>query len=331
MEVREGVIELVGEDLAGHEDGAENHLLRGVDKEGRVSCSVDLGVQNSSLDRGIDLAPAIHQEHMYCNEEGAWLSNNKTENTWTKLVPKVVEDDGFVWNLTGFYGWPEANEKRKSWALLSHLWSFSEGSWCCVGDFNAILHASKKQSVHAPYYNQMEDFRVALEECKLADLGFTGHKFIWKNRRPGSAHTKQRLEGATANRVWIEKLPASLVSHLFSHASDNLPILLKTMNDRRVKGRRAGDFKFIENWLLKADCDKAVTEAWINSGCGSSGLSGVRDQIQACGAELHAWGSSKTKPETKEIKRLQKKKKLEVMNESELTEDSRKEFLRVSK
>ena len=30
----------------------------------------------------------------------------------------------------------------------------------------------------------------------------------------------------------------------------------------------------------------------------------IRDQIQACGAELHAWDSSKTKPEIEEIKRL---------------------------
>ena len=59
-------------------------------------------------------------------------------------------------------------------------------------------------------------------------------------------------------------------------------------------------------------------------------MSGVWDQIQASGAELHAWGSSKTKPETEEIKRL-KKKKLEVMNECELTEESKIEFLCVSK
>ena len=43
----------------------------------------------------------------------------------------------------------------------------------------------------------------------------------------------------------------------------------------------------------------------------------------------NAWGSSKTKPETKEIKRLQKK--LEVLNVEETTEDSRSEFLEVSK
>ena len=107
----------------------------------------------------------------------------------------------------------------------------------------------------------MEDFRAALEACELADLGFIGHKFTWTNRWPSSAHTKQRLDRVTANRVWIEKFPASSVYHLFNHASDYLPILLKTMNDRQVGGKVAGGFKFEENWLLWADCEEAVTEA----------------------------------------------------------------------
>ena len=45
--------------------------------------------------------------------------------------------------------------------------------------------------------------------------------------------------------------------------------------------------------------------------------------------DLNAWGSSKTKPETEEIKRLQRK--LEVLNVEEMTEDSRRAFLNVSK
>ena len=74
------------------------------------------------------------------------------------ILAKVVEKDDFVWYLIGFYGWPEANEKRKSWVLLFHLKSFVEVPWCCIEDFNAILHTSEKQSVNAPYHNQMKDF-----------------------------------------------------------------------------------------------------------------------------------------------------------------------------
>ena len=92
----------------------------------------------------------------------------------------------------------------------------------------------------------MEDFQVALENCELIDLGFIGHKFTWKNRWPGSAHTKQRLDRATTNRGWTERFPASSVSHLLTHASDHIPILLTTMNDRLLRGREASGFKFEE-------------------------------------------------------------------------------------
>ena len=49
-----------------------------------------------------------------------------------------------------------------------------------------------------------------------------------------------------ANRGWTEKFFVSLVSHLFSHASDHISILLTTMNDRQLRGRGASGFKFEE-------------------------------------------------------------------------------------
>ena len=149
--------------------------------------------------------------------------------------------------------------------------------------------------------------------------GFSAHPY----RRPGSTHTKQRLDRAIANKDWIEKFPASSVSHLFSHASNHIPILLRTMNDRQLKGRGAGGFKFEESWLLWDDCEEVVLEAWTKRRQGNPGLKGVRDRIQGCGDDLHAWGSSKTKPKTKEIKRLQNM--LEVLNAKEMTEDGRSE------
>ena len=60
------------------------------------------------------------------------------------------------------------------------------------------------------------------------------------------------------------------------------------MNDRRLKGRGAGGFKFEESWLLWDDCKEAVLEVWTKGGQGSPGLSRVRDQIQGCGVDLQA-------------------------------------------
>ena len=91
----------------------------------------------------------------------------------------------------------------------------------------------------------------------------------------------------------------------------------------------ASGFKFEECWLLWDDCEEAVGGAWNKGAQGSLGLSGLRDQIQSCGVDLYAWGSSKTKSETEEIKRLQKR--LELLNASEMTKESRNEFLLLSK
>ena len=59
--------------------------------------------------------------------------------TANHILAKIVEEDGFMWFLSGFYGWPEASEKHKSWALLRHLRQIVDGLWVSIGDFNAIL------------------------------------------------------------------------------------------------------------------------------------------------------------------------------------------------
>ena len=63
------------------------------------------------------------------------------------ILAKVVEGDGFVWFLSGFYGWPEASQKVKSWVLLQHLRSVVDGLWVCIGDFNVTLYKEAEQEI----------------------------------------------------------------------------------------------------------------------------------------------------------------------------------------
>lgn len=80
---------------------------------------------------------------------------NFTDN---HVLARVVEEDSFEWFLTKFYGWPEASQKHKSWALLTHLMSFVNGPWMCIGDFNTILHTFEKQSRCPPIQSHMDEF-----------------------------------------------------------------------------------------------------------------------------------------------------------------------------
>lgn len=55
----------------------------------------------------------------------------------------------------------------------------------------------------------------------------------------------------------------------------------------------------------------------------------AKEKIKVCGVELLAWGSSKTNPDTEEIKHLQHQ--IEALNSEETTVENRVEFLEVNK
>lgn len=219
--------------------------------------------------------------------------------TANHILAKVTEDDGFTWYLTGFYAWPESNQKSKSWALLTHLLPFVDGPWLCIGDFNAILHSSEKLSRRSSPCNQMNEFKEALEVCQLSDLGFIGYPYIWNKKRLDLANTRERLDRAVATENWKTKFPVSL---LFSHASDHVPIILHIRTARRTSPSNPRCFKFEESWLLWEDCENVIHEAWNREGGVDSCLARVKDKIASCGADLHAWGSSKTHPDTEILK-----------------------------
>lgn len=113
-------------------------------------------------------------------------------------------------------------KKPKSWALLNHKCSFMDGPWCCMGDFNAILHSSEKQSKYSPPYKQMDDYRNVLDDCRLEDLGFASYPFTWNNKRLGLENPWERLDRPKANTGWkkisSELGDSSILSHIGSLA-----------------------------------------------------------------------------------------------------------------
>ena len=104
-----------------------------LDKEGFEKLYGELPFPNRIIVKQPDLGGGL----VLIWKNDVWLELiNFTAN---HIMVRVLEDDGFIWWLTCFCGSPEATQRYKSWELLSHLKSFVEGPWLCIGDFNAIL------------------------------------------------------------------------------------------------------------------------------------------------------------------------------------------------
>lgn len=52
-----------------------------------------------------------------------------------------------------------------------------------------------------------------MDNCALIELGFSGPKFTWNNKRVGAANIKERLDRAVANSSWINRFNKVQVTH----------------------------------------------------------------------------------------------------------------------
>jgi exonuclease III len=149
----------------------------------------------------------------------------------------VTEDDGCVWKLTRFYGEPE--DKSLSWRALRVLNTARQRPWICLGDFNEILLVCEKEGGQPRQQGCMDQFREALEECELADLGFVGDPFTWRNNTHTSKlYIKERLDRAVANKDWTLKFSLYHIINGEPRHSDHRPVIVDSNPPRSMGGGR---------------------------------------------------------------------------------------------
>ncbi|GMJ08327.1 hypothetical protein HRI_004501900 [Hibiscus trionum] len=99
-----------------------------------------------------------------------------------------------VWRFTGFYGNPVESLREESWNLLRFLGEDQSLPWLVMGDFNEILLSSEKEGGRLRSSRNMEAFRLALEDCGLMDLGFSGQWYTWEKGRLSTNVIRERLD-----------------------------------------------------------------------------------------------------------------------------------------
>lgn len=66
------------------------------------------------------------------------------------------------------------------------------GPWCIMGDFNSVIDAKDKKG-------GWHGLRGVVDNLGLIDIGFSGEKFTWNNRRGGIENIQERLDRCYAN------------------------------------------------------------------------------------------------------------------------------------
>ena len=164
----------------------------------------------------------------------------------------------------------------------------------------------------------MENFKEALEDCGLSDLGFQGDIFTWRNNsHEAEGYIRERLDRAVANTSWKVKFPVWKVINDEQRHSDHRPVIILTEKPpwRQKKQGESEDFKFEAKWLLKQDCEKIVLEGWEEARCTGGGV--VQERLKKVAAKLKYWNSNVLGDLDKRIKKA--KDELEACRRNQLS------------
>ena len=104
----------------------------------------------------------------------------------------------------------------------------------------------------------MQNFKDALDFCKLKDLGFHGFPFTWCNRRSGNHNVWIRLDRGVATVDWILRFPTIRAHHLDCFHSDHKPVFLGLDSDLNRFYRKGRLFRFEAMWLKDSSCEGII-------------------------------------------------------------------------
>ncbi|KAA3470848.1 reverse transcriptase [Gossypium australe] len=149
---------------------------------------------------------------------------------------------------------------EESWNTLKSLRNNEEQSWFVCGDFNEIIYGFKKKGGLPREKKRMEDFRNALEDCQLIDVGYSGNWFTWERGNLPKTNIRERLDRGVANVNWMSMFPEANIKHLVHSTSDHCPLLITTIKEEYIS--RPENFKFEAWWVLEETFEAEVKRIW---------------------------------------------------------------------
>lgn len=205
-----------------------------------------------------------------------------------------------LWAAIGMYGWPETENKYRTWDLMRSLKETINLPTVFFGDFNEITSMAEKEGGVDRREYLMDAFRGAIDDCGLRDLGFKGSIFMWQHGSIPGSTIRERLDHFLADEEWCTLFPQFNVRHFPIYKSDHAPIFLTTSDspDHRSKNRI---FHFEALWLSNSECQSVVKKAWEDRPSMR-----VPTKIEHCAEKLRTWAWNTFGAVKRRIKKVEK-------------------------
>lgn len=94
-----------------------------------------------------------------------------------------VRSQTFNWIINAFYVSPRFAKRCVLWDNLKMLASLHNLSRAVMGDFNELVSEEEKSGGNPVSQQRVRAILECMDSCQMMDLGFSGPKFTWSNKR----------------------------------------------------------------------------------------------------------------------------------------------------
>ena len=133
---------------------------------------------------------------------GLWMLWNSDRVNITPMSSTEQEIHAIVtvlnshsnWLFTAVYASPRSAERHILWNNLIKVLELHNLPWVMAGDFNEPLTEKDKYGGKIVSVNRSLLFKECLEKCSMIDIGFTGARFTWTNKRLIQSLIQERID-----------------------------------------------------------------------------------------------------------------------------------------
>ncbi|XP_072060354.1 uncharacterized protein [Arachis hypogaea] len=180
--------------------------------------------------------------------------------------------------------------KQKEKAQRSRPRSRKQVPFCCLGDFNEILHLEERRGASS-LYASAEDFRVWINDMELIDLALNDRKYTWFRGQSCS-----RIDRCLVSLGWLDEFPELCPRGGPRGLSDHCPLIME--DSRRFDGPRP--FRSLDSWFTHEGFLRMVKEE-----CRELGDASFLEKMKALSTPLRIWHKQHFGNITEKIKRFE--------------------------